>query len=80
MNVRRLAAVDMYGARGAKRRRRIIRAEFITGAIVMVAFGIWLAAFRAGLGGRALGFCIIECGLNYALLATYAVVLGRPGR
>jgi hypothetical protein len=79
MNVRRLAAVDMYGTWGATRRRRIVRAEFITGAVVMVASGVWLAASSAGLGGRALGFCIIGCGLNYALLAAYAIALGRPG-
>lgn len=79
MNVRRLAAIDMYGSRGAVRRRRIIRAEFITGAAVMVAFGVWLTAFSAGLGGRALGIWIIGCGLNYAPLAAYAVALSRPG-
>jgi hypothetical protein len=44
VNIRPLAAVDIYGTRLAKRRRRIIRAEFITGAVVMVAFGVWLAA------------------------------------
>lgn len=63
MNFRRLAAVDMYGTRGAKRRRRIIRAELIAEAVVMVAFGVWLAACS----GRAVGFCIIGCDLNYAL-------------
>ena len=75
VNIRRLAAIDIYGTRLAKRRRRIIRAEFITGAVVMVAFGVWLAASS----GRAVGFCIIGCGLNYALLAAYAIALGRPG-
>jgi len=79
MNVRRLAAVDMYGTRGAERRRWVVRAEFIAGAVVLVAFGVWLAASSTGLGGRALGFWIIGCGLNYALLAAYAIVLGRPG-
>ena len=73
MNVRRLAALDMHGTRDAKRRRRIIRAEFITGAVVMAASGAWLAASSAGLGGRALGLCIIGCGLNYAPLAAHAM-------
>ena len=41
----------------------------------MVAFGVWLAASS----GRAVGLCIIGCGLNYALLAAYAIALGRPG-
>jgi hypothetical protein len=47
----------------------------------MVASGVWLAASSAGLGGRALGFCIngCGCGLNYALLAAYSIALGRPG-
>jgi hypothetical protein len=79
MNVRRLAAIDMYGTRGAIRRRRIIRAEFITAAAVMVAFGAWLTVSSAGLGGRALGIWIIGCGLNYAPLAAYAIALSRPG-
>jgi hypothetical protein len=70
VNIRRLAAVDMYGTRGAKRHRRIIRAKLITGAVVMVAFGVWLAASS----GRAVRFCIIGCGLDNALLA-----VRRPG-
>ena len=68
MKVRRLAAIDMYGARGATRRRRIILAEFIAGAVVMVAFGVWLAAFSSGLAGRVLGLWMAGCGLNYVRL------------
>jgi hypothetical protein len=79
VNVRRLAAIDMYGARGAVRRRRIILAEFIAGAVVMVAFGVWLAAFSPGLGGRVLGIWIVGSGLNYAPLAAYAIALSRAG-
>jgi len=55
VNVRRLAAIDMYGARGTTRRRRIILAEFVAGVAVPVAFGIWLAAYASGLGGRRFG-------------------------
>jgi hypothetical protein len=79
MNVRRLAAIDMYGARGTTRRRRIILAEFAAGAVVAVAFGIWLTAYASGLGGRVLGIWIIGAGLNYAPLAAYAIALSRPG-
>ena len=79
VNVRRLAAIDMYGARGAVRRRRIILAEFIAGAVVMVAFGVWLAAFSPGLGGRVLGIWIAGSGLNYVPLTAYAIALSRPG-
>jgi F0F1-type ATP synthase assembly protein I len=48
MNVRRLAAIDMYGAQGTTRRRRIILAEFLVVVVVMVAFGIWLTAYACG--------------------------------
>jgi hypothetical protein len=79
MNVRRLAAIDMYGARGTTRRWRIILAEFAAGAAVSVAFGSWLAVFASILGGRMLGIWMIGAGLNYALLAVYAIALSRPG-
>ena len=79
VNVRRLAAIDMYGAGGAARRRRIILAEFIAGAVVMVAFGVWLAASSSGLGGRVLGMWIAGSGFNYAPLAAYAIALSQSG-
>ncbi len=79
VNVRRLAAIDMYGARGTMRRRRIILAEFVAGVAVLVAFGIWLVADATGLGGRIFGVWMIGAGLNYAPLAAYAIALSRPG-
>jgi hypothetical protein len=79
VNVRRLAAIDMYGARGTTRRRRIILAEFVAGVAVPVAFGIWLVAYASGLGGRIFGIWMIGAGLNYAPLAAYAIALSRPG-
>ncbi len=79
VDVRRLAAIDMYGARGATRRRWIILAEFIAGAVVMVALGAWLTAVSAGPAGRAFGIWIIGSGLNYAPLAGYAIALSRSG-
>ena len=79
MNVRRLAAIDMYGAQGTTRRRRIILTEFVAGAVVSVAFGIWVAAYASGPGGRVLGIWMIGAGLNYAPLAAYAIALSRPG-
>lgn len=79
MNVRRLAAIDMYGTRGTVRRRRIILAEFVLGVVVMVGFGAWLVAAASGLGGRVLGVWVIGAGLNYAPLAWHAIGLSRPG-
>src|SRR5215472_4197024 len=62
VNVRRLAAIDMYGTRGTPRRRRIILAEFTIGAAVMVVFGARLVAVSSGAGGRVLGIWILGSG------------------
>ncbi len=79
VNVRRLAAIDMFGTRGTLRRRRIILAEFLLGVVVMVTFGAWLVAVSTGIAGRAFGWWVVGAGLNYAPLAYYASVLSRPG-
>ncbi len=79
MNVKRLAAIDMYGGRGTVRRRRIIRAEFTVALAATVALGIWLAVGASGLGTRILGIWLIGAGINYAPLAVYAILLSRPG-
>ncbi|MFF0153474.1 hypothetical protein [Micromonospora sp. NPDC005203] len=79
MNVRRLAAIDMYGSRGTTRRRWIILAEFLVGVVVMVTWGVWLLASAHGLGSRVLGLWLTGAGLNYAPLSAYAIALMRPG-
>ena len=79
VNVRRLAAIDMYGTRGTARRRRIILAEFVVGVVAMVGLGLWILIQASDLGGQALGLWFIGAGLNYAPLAVYALVLSRPG-
>ncbi|MEU8114990.1 hypothetical protein [Micromonospora sp. NPDC048947] len=79
MNVRRLAAIDMYGSRGTTRRRRIILAEFLVGVVLMVTWGCWLLASANGFGTRAFGLWLVGAGLNYAPLSLYALALMRPG-
>ncbi|MBL7552227.1 hypothetical protein I6A60_30840 [Frankia sp. AgB1.9] len=79
MNVRRLAAIDMYGTRGTTRRRRIILTEFILGAVVMVAIGGWILGHSPGIGDLTLGLWLTGAGLNYAPLAVHAITLSRPG-
>jgi hypothetical protein len=79
VEVRRLAAIDMYGSRGTDLRRRIVLAEFAAGAVGSVAFGGWLLAAASGPGGRILAIWIIGTGLNYAPLAACAIALSRPG-
>jgi hypothetical protein len=43
IDVRRLAAIDMYGRRGSKRRRRLILAEFVFAAIGILLLGLAIA-------------------------------------
>jgi hypothetical protein len=59
VNVRRLAAIDMYGTSGTSRRRRIILAEFTAGLAAMVALGSWLVAGASSPGTRLLGIWIL---------------------
>ena len=79
VNVKRLAALDMYGATGTTRGRRIVLAEFIAAVAATMALGIWLVTGASGLGARIFGIWLIGVGLNYAPLAAYAISLSRPG-
>ena len=79
MDVRRLAAIDMYGTRGTVRRQRIILAEFVLGVLAMVGFGSWILGRASSPGGYLLGAWAVGAGLNYLPLALYAIRLSRPG-
>lgn len=79
LDVRRLAAVDMHGARGATLRRRVILAEFIVGAAALVLAGVWCIFGTDSVGWQVLGILSIGVGLNYVPLAVHAVALSRPG-
>ena len=79
-DVKQLTVVDMYGTSGTVRRRQIIRAEFIGGAIGCVALGV-----TSLLLGRSVAFCLVGgwlvgVGINYVPLAAYSVCLYPPGR
>ncbi|HEY1274361.1 MAG TPA: hypothetical protein VGF25_05605 [Thermoleophilaceae bacterium] len=80
LDIRRLAAVDMYGTRGTTLRRRVIVAEFVLGAIVGTALGVLVAVTSSTLGGRLFGAWIAGACLNYVPLALHAVSLLGPGR
>jgi hypothetical protein len=79
VNVRRLAAIDMYGSYGTPRRRRIVVAEFVVGVLVTVAVGVTILIAASSTGGRAFGWWMTGAGLNYAPLAVHAITLSRPG-
>ncbi|MEU9823555.1 hypothetical protein [Micromonospora chersina] len=78
LDVRRLAAVDMYGSAGSPVRRRVILVEFVAGVVGCVALGLW-AAQEGGPVRTALGGYLALVGLNYAPLAVHAVSLSRRG-
>jgi hypothetical protein len=79
MNVRRLAAIDMWGTKGTLLRRRIILAEFLIGVAGAFAIGIWSLTATHGAGGTILGLWLIGIGLNYVPLAAYALRLSGAG-
>lgn len=79
LDVRRLAALDMHGAAGTQRRRRLIRAEFVVGAVGGLALGLWAAITAATLPWQLFGAWVAGVGVNYAVLAWHAALLSRPG-
>ena len=52
LDVRGLAALDMHGVAGTQRRRRLIRAEFVLGAVGCTGLGVWVAVTAAAPGCR----------------------------
>jgi hypothetical protein len=71
LNVRRLAALDLYGTTGSARRRRLIRAEFIIGAAGCTLLGA--LALMSGSGWAiVLGGWLVATGMNYLPLAISA--------
>ena len=79
MDVRRLAAIDMHGLFGTRRRQRVIMAEFMLGAVVMVGAGVAIIAGRSTLATGVFGGWLVGSGLNYVPLAAHAIILNRPG-
>ncbi len=79
VDVRRLAAIDMYGTKGTALRRRVVLAEFALALPGAVALGSWLVFGASGLGAHLFGIWIIGAGLNYAPLTAYAISLSRAG-
>jgi len=78
LNVRRLAALDMWGSAGTMRRRRIIRAEFVLGAVGCTSLGL-LAVVQGSGWWVVVGIWLIGAGVNYVPLALHAQSLSRPG-
>lgn len=80
MDVRRLAAVDMYGRRGGKGRRRLILAEFVLAAVDVPLVGLAMLLAASSASSAVLGVYLIGVGLNYVPLGLHAISLARSGR
>jgi hypothetical protein len=77
MNVRRLAALDMHGARGTRRRRRVILAEFALGTVGGAALGAWALTW-GGATGVVLGIWLLGLAANYVPLTAHVLALWDP--
>ena len=73
VDVRRLAAIDMHGTAGSRLRRTIITVEFIAGAVIGPALGIWLLLASDSTGWRIFGAYLAAACLNYVPLALHAL-------
>jgi len=68
----------MWGAAGTRRRRRIIRAEFVLGAVGCTGLGLFVVVSGGG-WTTALGLWLVGAGLNYVPLALEARSLSALG-
>jgi len=79
LDVRRLAALGMHGVTGTRRRRGLIRAEYVAGAVAGAGLGIWVAVAATTVGWQLVGAWVVGISANYAALAWQAALLSRPG-
>ena len=80
LDVRRLAAIDMYGRHGSTRRRRPILAEFVLAAIDVPLPGLAMFLAASSALPALLGAYLIGVGLNYVPLALHAISMSRASR
>ena len=80
LDVRRLAAIDMYGRRGSTRRRRLILAEFVLATIDAPLLGLAMLLAASSALPALLGAYLMGVGLNFVPLALHAISLSRASR
>ncbi len=68
----------MHGARGTRRRRRVILAEFALGTIGSVALGVWALTW-GGAAGVVIGIWLLGLAANYLALTLHVLALWHPG-
>lgn len=77
VDIRRLAAVDLYGVAGTRFRRSIITAEFIIGMVAGIAVGIAVLVSSDGLLWRLFGAYVATACSNYIPLTLHALSMAR---
>ncbi|WFE54791.1 hypothetical protein [Micromonospora sp. WMMD1155] len=78
LDVRRLAAIDMWGSAGVRWRRWVILAEFLLGVGGGGALGLLAVSSGGGLR-TVVGWWLIGLAVNYVPLSVHALTLIRPG-
>jgi hypothetical protein len=78
LDVRRLAAEELYGTAGGAWRGRLVRAEFVIGAAGCILLGLLILLSGSG-WALAFGAWLVATGMNYVPLAISAHSLSRPG-
>ncbi len=76
LDVRRLAALDMHGARGTRRRRWVILGEFALGTAGSAALGVWALTW-GGAVGVIFGIWLLGLAANYLPLTVHVLALWR---
>jgi len=79
IDVRRLAAVDMYGSAGARWRRWVILVEFLAGVVGIALIAVLLLRQGGGMGSTVVAAWLLGVAANYVPLALHALSLVRPG-
>ncbi len=80
VDVRRLAAVDMHALSGTNLRRRLIIAEFLSGAIGGAAIALFVLFTSDSALGTAVAAYAFGVAANYVPLAAYALSMRSAGR
>ena len=78
IDVRRLAAIDLWGLHGRPLRRRLITLEFAFGIVLPMVLGSICLTARAPFT-RVIGAWLVGIALNYVPLAFHAFRLSRSG-
>ena len=76
LDVRRLAALDMHGTRGTRRRRWVILGEFALGTVGSAALCVWALTW-GGAVGVIFGIWLLGLAANYLPLTVLVLALWR---